>query len=197
MKKLIFLVGFITLFSTSCDVAKNVAGTYSLLQCEYSYNSISGLSLAGVNLQNINSISSLNPLTAASLLGAFSQQSVPLQFTLNLNVKNPNHQAAILNGLQYILEIDDIEMTTGAVNSQMQIATGQIAQLPVTIGFDLKKAMKGETADAVKNMAFNFVGLGDRSTRVTLKLKPNLNIGGQLLASPIYIPVSFTYGKSK
>jgi LEA14-like dessication related protein len=119
-----------------------------------------------------------------------------LQFTLNLNVKNPNYQTAILNGLQYALEIDNVEMTTGAIDSKMQIATGQIAELPVNLSFDLKKALSGQSADAVKNMAFNFVGLGDKPSNVTVRLKPTLVIGGQTLVSPAYIPVSFTYGKN-
>lgn len=195
MKQLLILLSFI-LITSSCDVAKNMAGTYSLTQCEYKYGSINNLNLAGVNLQNVTSLSSLNPLTAANLVAAFSKSTLPLQFTLNLNVKNPNYQTAILNGLQYVLVIDNIEMTTGSVDSKMQIATGQIAQLPINISFDLKKAMKGETGDAVKNLAFNFVGLGDTPSNVTIKLKPTIDINGQLMASPVYIPVFFTYGKN-
>lgn len=190
-----FLLSFVFV-CFSCDVAKNVAGTYSLLQCEYNYKSITGLTLAGTNLQNVQSLSSLNPLDVANLVSAFSKSSVPLQFTLNLSVKNPNYQTAILNGLQYVLEIDNVEMTTGTIDSKMQIATGQIAELPVNLSFDLKKALSGQSADAVKNMAFNFVGLGDKPSNVTVRLKPSLVIGGQTLVSPAYIPVSFTYGKN-
>ncbi len=183
---------------TSCDVAQQALGTYNLFQCKYQYNSIANLNLAGVNLQNAKSLSSLNPLSVASLIAAFSdsKKSIPLQFTLNLNVTNPNAQPAILNGLQYILEIDNQEMTTGAVDSRMQIANGQPAQLPININFDLRKAMSGKTGDALKNMAFNFVGLGEQATNVTIRLKPSLAVGGQIIASPAYIPVSFTYGKN-
>ncbi len=193
MKKILVLVSLVVAM-VSCDVAQQLAGTYSLTQCKYAYNSISGLTVAGVNLQNMSSLSSLNPLTAANLLTAFSSPkgSLPMQFTLNLDVTNPGYQTALLNGLQYILEIDGVEMTTGSVDSKLQIATGQKAQLPVTMGFDLKKVMSGQSADAIKNLAFNFAGIGNNSSKVTFKLKPTLLIGGQTLNSPAYIPVSFT-----
>lgn len=194
MRKVILLLSLALTF-VSCDVAKNLAGTYNLSQCQYKYNSITGLTLAGIDLQDVTSLSSLSPVTAAGLFAAFGKSSIPLQFTLNLNVMNPNYQPALLNGLQYIIEIDNVQMTTGSIESKIQIATGQTIQLPINIGFDLKKALSGQSGDAIKNMAFNFVGLGDTPTNVTIRLKPSLDIGGQLVPSPFYIPVSFTYGK--
>ena len=172
-----------------------MSNAYNLIQCEYSYKSIAGLTLNGVNLQNTNSISSLNPLTAASLLAAFSSNSLPLQFTLNLNVKNPGKNIAALSGMQYILEIDDVQMTQGMLNQSFSVAAGQTSTMPVAISFDLKKALSGQSADAVKNLAFNFVGLGDTASKVTLKLRPSMMIGEQTVTSPVYIPVSFSYGK--
>ena len=193
MKKILVLMSLVGVM-VSCDVAQQLAGTYSLTQCKYDYHSISGLTVGGVNLQDISSLSSLNPLAAANLLTAFSSPkgNLPMQFTLNLDVTNPGYQTALLNGLQYILEIDGIEMTTGGVDSKLQIATGQKAQLPITLGFDLKKVMSGQSADAIKNLAFNFAGIGSNPSKVTFKLKPTLLIGNQTLNSPSYIPVSFT-----
>lgn len=195
MNKIISIVSIVLLLS-SCDAAKQAAGSaYSLTQCEYQYNSIAGLTLAGVNLQNVNSLSSLNPLTAAGLVAAFtSGGSLPLQFTLNLNVKNPGTHSAALSGLQYILEIDGVQMTEGALSNQFSVAAGATSVMPVAMSFDLRKAMSGQSADAIKNLAYNFVGLGDSSSKVTLKLRPSMMISGQSITSPVYIPVSFSYG---
>ena len=196
MKKIITLI--LTVFIWfSCDVAQQIAGVYSMTQCKYSYNSISGLTLAGLNLQDASSLSSLNAVSAANLLAAFSTSSgsLPLNFTLNLNVKNPNTQTALLNGLAYILEIDGMEMTTGSLNQQLQINANETAKLPLTLGFDLKKVMSGQSLDAIKNLAFNFAGIGSGSSNVTIKLQPSIQVGGQTIKSPTYIPVSFTLNK--
>jgi LEA14-like dessication related protein len=192
MKKILAFIG-ISIFMFSCDVAQQVLGTYQLTQCKYDYNSISGLSLAGINLSGSNGLSSLNPLNLASLTSAFASKSgsLPLNFTLNLNVTNPGVQAALLNGMGYILEIDGHQMTTGSLQQQLQIAGGQKTVLPINMAFDLKKALSGESLDAIKNLAFNFAGIGNGSSNVTVKLQPSFNIGGQTITSPSYIPVSF------
>jgi len=196
MKKVIALVGLAVMFF-SCDVAKQLASTYALTQCKYIFQSITGLNLGGINLQNVNSISSLNPLSAANLLAAFASPngSLPLNFTLNLDVTNPGIQTALLNSANYILEIDGMQMTQGSVNQQIQIGSGQKATLPIAIGFDLKKVMSGQSLDAIKNLAFNFAGIGSGSSNVTLKLQPSLMVGGTPLSSPDYIPISFTLNK--
>jgi len=196
MKRIISLFGIIVVFF-SCDVAKQLVGTYALTQCKYIFESITGLSLGGINLQNVNSISSLNPVAAANLLAAFTTTSgsLPLNFTLNLGVTNPSTQTAILNGANYILEIDGMEMTQGGINQQLQIGSGQQATLPITIGFDLKKALNGQTLDAIKNLAFNFAGIGSASSNVTLKLKPDFMVNGSTMSTPDYIPISFTLNK--
>ncbi len=192
MKKIIALFS-LALVMFSCDVAQSVlSSTMSLAQCEYKYNSISSLSLGGVNLNSNNLASS-----ALALTSMFTKSTLPLQFTLNLDVKNPGTQSALLNGLQYLLEIDGVEMTNGSLDSKLQVAPGGTSQLPINLNFDLKKAMSGQSADAVKKMALNFVGMGSEATKVTFKLKPSLNIGGQQIQSPAYIPVSFTYGGKK
>jgi LEA14-like dessication related protein len=188
---------FVLLNLLSCEVAQQLAGTYNMTQCKYEYRSISNLSLAGINLQNVSSLASLNPLTAANLLSAFSSSSgnLPLQFTLNIDVTNPGLQTALLNGLNYILEIDGIQMTNGSLDSKLQIASGQKVQLPVNFAFDLKKTMSGQSLTAIKNLAFNFAGIGDASSDVTIKLQPTLSVGGSTYSSPVYIPVSFTLNK--
>ena len=197
MKKVIALFGIIVLFS-ACDVAKQLVGsTYALTQCKYDYNSIAGLTLAGINLQNVNSISSLNPLAAANLLSAFSSPSgsLPLNFTLNLDVSNSGTQTAILNSTNYILEIDGIEMTQGLFNQQLQVASGGKSVLPIAMAFDLKQVLSGQSLESMKNLAFNFVGIGNATSNVTVKLKPSFLIGGNVVSLPNYIPISFTLNK--
>ncbi|MDL2243222.1 LEA type 2 family protein [Bacteroidales bacterium OttesenSCG-928-J19] len=196
MKKTITLL-FCLVLMTSCDVAKQATGMFNMTQCKYTYGSISGLTLAGIDLQNAKSLSSLNPLNAASLLGAFSSSngSLPLSFTLNLNVANNSTQAAFFNGLAYILEVDGKQLTQGNLTQAFNVAGGNSAVLPITMAFDLKSALSGESLEAIKNLAFNFAGIGTESSQVTFRLKPNFLIGSQTVAAPQYIPVSFTLNK--
>ncbi|WP_029906494.1 LEA type 2 family protein [Prevotella sp. 10(H)] len=195
MKKRIFAALVAVFILVGCDsVQQGLRSTYNLINCEYSYKSITGLSVSGMNLSNGLSVTAIPKIT--SILSG-TATSIPLDFTLNLNVKNPNESAALLHGLQYIISIDDIQFTTGAVNQTLNIGAGQTQTLPLTIGVDLATLMKNNSKDAVVDIAKNFIGMGSKKSNVSLQLKPTFMIGNTPVSSPVYIPVNFSFGGSK
>jgi LEA14-like dessication related protein len=192
MKRRILALFVIAAVLMSCDtVQKSLSSTYNMINCEYNYKSISGLTVSGMNLSNGLSVTSIPKIT--SILSG-SASSIPLNFTLNLDVKNPNESAAALNGMQYIISIDDIQFTTGSVNQALNIEAGQSQTLPLTIGVDLATLMKNNSKDAVVDIAKNFIGIGSKKSNVKVQLKPTFMIGSVPVTSPTYIPVSFSFG---
>ena len=87
MKKRIITLLLVTITLFSCDVTKELSGAYNMINCQYSYKSISGLTVSGMNLSN-----GVSPLYIPKLTSILtgSATSIPVDFTLNLNVKNPN-----------------------------------------------------------------------------------------------------------
>lgn len=192
MKKRILALFVVIATLVGCDsVQKSLSSTYNLINCEYNYKSISGLSVSGIDLSKGISASAIPKITSI-LSGTAS--SIPLDFTLNLNVKNPNQSAAMLNGMQYIVSIDDIQFTTGSINQTLNIGAGQTQTLPLTIGVDLASLMKNNSKSAVTNIAKNFIGMGSEKSNVSVQLKPTFMIGNVPVTSPVYIPVSFSFG---
>ena len=194
MKKRIFTLLFVVATLVSCDVAKEFSGVSNLISCKYSYNSISNMSVSGINLNNGLSLTAVPKITSI-LTGTAT--SIPLDFTLNLNVNNPNQSAALMHGLQYVISIDGIQFTTGSLNQSLNIGAGQTQVLPLTIGVDLATLMKNNSKDAVVDIAKNFIGIGTKESNVTIQIKPTFMIGNTPVASPVYIPVSFSFGGKK
>lgn len=195
MKRAILVILILATALMSCDsVQKGLMSSYNMVNCEYSYRSISGLSISGINVSNGLSLTAIPKIT--SILSG-TATSIPMDFTLNLNVKNPNQSEALMNGLQYIISIDNIQFTTGSINKTLSIASGQTQTLPLSIGFDLATLMKGESKNAVVEIAKNFAGIGSKKSNVTIKLKPSFNVGNSIVTSPIYIPVSFSFGGTR
>jgi len=189
--KFIFLSVVCLFILSGCSAVKEIGGAYNMTQCKYSYNSISALTLDGMDLSKGVSVSNIAKI--ATLLSGKSS-SIPLNFTLNMNVLNPNQTEAMLNGLQYIISVDDVEFTTGQVNQSLNIPSGGTKILPLTIGVDLASLMKDNSKGAVENIAKNFIGIGTEKSNVKVQLKPSFKIGGQVITSPSYIPVSFSFG---
>ncbi len=176
---------------TSCDVARQAQGAYNMVNCKYEYQSMNNFSVAGINVSKGLTLLDA-PKIAGLLTGSLS--SVPVGMTVNLGVTNPNQSEAMLNGLDYVLAIDGVDFTTGYVDQQVSVPAGQTGTLPLTMAFDIAAMLKGDSRDAVANIVKNLVGIGGDASKVTLNIRPSFMVAGRKIASPVYIPVNFSFG---
>jgi len=191
MKKIIGVLLIMLTLSGCTALQSGLSNAYNLANCDYKYHSISDLIISDINVSQ-----GLSPLMIPKVLSILNGNvsSIPLNFTLNLDVKNPNAGTAAFQALQYIISVDDVQFTTGNFRQSFSVGAGETKLLPMTIGVDIAGLMQGETKSAVQNIVKNFLGIGDQATKVTVQLKPSFQVGEQMFASPIFIPLSFNYG---
>jgi hypothetical protein len=196
-KKLGFTTLGLLMLMTSCDVLNQVNQMSNLAKCEFRLQSVQQLNLAGINVQNVKKLSDLNYMDAAKLAAAVATQQFPLDFTLNIEAKNPNTSAAGMTKIDWILLIDDIEMTQGILDKQVTIpANNGSAIIPMQIHVDLKKALSGKGADAIINFGMNLAGAGNQPTRFTLKMKPTITVNGFPITYPGYLSVKTEFSSN-
>ena len=176
---------------SGCDITKGLQSVYNMRYCEYKYQSITNLTVSGMNLSNGISAFQL-PQILAILSG--TAKSIPLDFTLNLDVHNPNLSQAAFQAIQYIIQIDDVEFTTGNLTQPFSVDGGQTKQLPIQIGVDVVTLISSNSQSAILNIVKNFIGIGNEKSNVTVHLKPTFTMGYSRITSPVFIPVSFTFG---
>ncbi|MES2730949.1 MAG: hypothetical protein V4714_04345 [Bacteroidota bacterium] len=197
LKTAVALFGLLALLG-ACTVAQQLNQLKNFALCDFRLTTMENTSLAGVNVQQIRSLSDLNLLQAAKISAAYASGSLPLDFTLNIQVKNPNTTVAAMNGMEWILLIDDTEITTGAVSERLEIAPNNgLATLPLHIRTDLRKALAGKSAESTINFGMNLVGAGNRPSRLTLKVKPSIMIGTTAISYPGYLSVKNEFGGAK
>ena len=193
MKKIILgIFTLIMLMLSSCNALQtSLSNAYNLTNCDYKYQSISNLTISDINVSQ-----GLTPLMIPRILTILSgnASSIPLNFTLNLDVNNPNAGTAAFQSLLYIISIDDIQFTSGNFNQPFQLASGETKVLPMGINVDIMGLMKSNSRSAVENIVKNFIGISNTSSKVTVQLKPSFKVGEQVFTSPLYIPVNFTFG---
>ena len=179
---------------SGCDITKSLQSAYNITNCDYKYKSITGLTVSGMNLSN--GISALQlPQILAILSG--SAKSIPLDFTLNLDVHNPNLTQAAFHALQYVIQIDDVEFTTGHLTQPFNVGAGETSQLPIRIGVDIATLISNNSQSAILNIVKNFIGIGAEQSNVKVHLKPTFKVGDSQITSPVFIPVSFSFGGKK
>ena len=180
----------------SCDVVKQIGGAYNLLQCKYDYNSIDNVQIAGINLGKAKSLSIVDIASLTSILTGDVLQNIPFSMVLNLDVENPNEKtAAFLNGMDYTIEVNDMEFTTGKLDVPVRIEPGKSSVVPLSIGLDLKSLMNRYSKSKVSSEMSRFLGISPGQSKVTVKLWPKVLIGDVPITSPAHIPVTFLVGK--
>jgi LEA14-like dessication related protein len=180
---------------TGCSVLQSgLSNAYNLANCEYRYNSISNLKISGIDMSN-----GLNPLAIPRIISVLTgnASSIPLDFTLNMDVRNPNSGTAAFQTLQYIISVDDVQFTTGNFDRPFSVNAGESKRLPMNISLDIVQLMKSHSRSSIENIVKNFIGIGSEPSKVTVQLKPSFKVGEQLFSSPLYIPVSFSFGGKK
>lgn len=193
MRKLniVTVIIIIAIAMVSC---KQLQELTNLAKCDFKLKSVDNIQLAGVNIEKMQRLSQVNALDVVKLTSAYMSKNLPLNFNLNVDARNPNPTKAALTALDWILEIDNIEMTRGILNNRIEIApNGGVSTIPMTMNFDLFKVLTGKTKDAVLNFAFNLSGNGSAPTRITLKARPTVMVGSIPIQYPGYISIKNTF----
>jgi hypothetical protein len=188
----------VILLAAGCSLLGQVQDMVTFTKCQFRLASIGNTTLAGVSIQDRQSLKELNALDALRLAAALRSGVIALAFTLNVEGRNPNRQTAAMSGMAWILLVDGREVTRGNLDRPVEIAPdGGVAQVPFDIALDLRQVLSGESLDAIRNLAFNVAGQGAHSTRIALKLKPSIMVLGQPMAFPDYVTVSTEFGGSR
>jgi LEA14-like dessication related protein len=185
-----FAIAVLILINHACDVSRQASQAINLARCEFRVRDAQNIRLAGISIQNVSSLKNLNLGDAAKVMAAMGSSTLPLTLTLIIEAKNPNLETAGLNRLEWILFIDDIQMTLGVIDQAIAIPPNNVTTvIPVQVGMDLKKALEGKSLEAIMNFGFNLAGVGSRPTRIKVKLKPTIMVGSRAITYPGYITV--------
>jgi LEA14-like dessication related protein len=194
MISLVF-IALATIVMNGCDVVQQAQQAINLTNCDFRIRTVENITLAGVNVQAYKSVKDLNIADMAKLTVAASKPTFPLSLQLNIEGRNPNTTSAGLNKIDYILLIDDIQMTQGSLVKSFVIPPNNgTTMIPMQLTFDLKKVLQGKSLDAIMNFGFNLAGVGNKPTRIKIKLKPTIMIGPTMLEYPGYITVGTEFG---
>ncbi|PKQ67423.1 hypothetical protein [Raineya orbicola] len=189
--KKISLLAFLLLFTFSCRTFRELK---NLAQCDFTSAGIDNLRLAGINLQEKTDISEVNVLDIASLLKSFSQKTLPLNFTFNINISNPNDKLAALNYLEWIAEIDKVEIARGVVNQRYEIPAGENIVMPLQISSDLYKIFSQKEGRELIGKAIGIKDENNQPKNLTLRVKPSISVGKGYIKYPGYIVVKKKIG---
>lgn len=193
--KSIRLVSFLCLVVILNHSCKTLMTYTNIFKCDFRMESLKNPSLAGVDVKTIKNVNDLSLIQIGKLTTAYAGGNLPLSFVLNLEAKNPNTTPATMAKFDWILKIDDVQMATGTNNTQYSIPeNGGTSIIPLTISVNLLDALKGESKNALLNFGLNLADAGGKPTRVSIQVKPTINVGTMPISYPGYITLGTEFG---
>lgn len=186
--KLLIFCAFVVLLAVPACV--QIQQALQLAKCEFRLKDVNNLTMAGVNVQQIESWSDIGLLDIAKITAAFKQGSLPVSFKLNTEIRNPNAVTAALNQLDWILMLDQAQIAQGTTSQRVEVpANGGVSVMPLNISTDLKQLFSGETMTSLANMVLSMADASGKPTKLTLKAKPYISVGSTTIPYPGYINI--------
>jgi len=182
----------ISLFALFCFLifsCRTIREVKNFAQCEFSTTTIDNMRLANINVQDVSEISDINPLDVAGILKSVSQKTLPLSFVVNISISNPNEKLAALNYLEWIAEIDNVEIAKGVVKQRYEIPSGESITMPLNVGSDLYKIFSQKEGRELIGKSLGIKDDQNKPKNLKLKVKPSISVGKGYVKYPGYITV--------
>jgi hypothetical protein len=192
---LLFSLALMPLLLTRCGVSRQITEAKALGDCRYSIKSADSISLAGYDIRqfrDMRSINDFNPVKFPRIAAGLLTQNVPLDARVNLGVTNPTNRKAAINQLEYRILLAGQELFNGFINQRIEVAPGGgQTVVPIRINANAFQLLSdAKTRDAFTQFISNLAGTENtKASRVTIKIKPTLDLGNKAVNYPGYITI--------
>lgn len=174
-----------------------LSGIVNMTKCEYSYKSVSDVKVGGIDFSNLSAVSLMQNMSTISKLLQGDFKDLPLELTVNLNVKNPNEGKAAINGMIYTMNIDGLDVAEGNLRKSFSVDGGKTATLPLVVRTNLGNILDKQNRNTVVDIVKNFVGISGNKSKIKMKLSPTITGRNNEQRKLMTVPVSFEYGGKK
>jgi LEA14-like dessication related protein len=187
MKKFIPFLA-VLLFMNGCSILSELT---ALTKCEYKFHSAQDPVIAGIDMSSVQTYSDLTFMDGQRVVATILQKKLPFAITANVEVYNPGPVNAAVNYIDWIAFIDDVQISSGRIERRIEIApNGGTSIVPIRIETDLFEYLKGDNPRTMLNFGLNLIDAGGQPTRLSMKIRPSVYIGGRLIPSPEYFTIS-------
>jgi hypothetical protein len=187
MKKLLMLA-ILAFLVPGCAILTELT---ALTRCEFSFHSARNPTVCGIDVSTNRSFTDFSFTEGQLVVANILRGTLPFSITANVEVRNPGTMTAAVNSMEWIAFIDEVQVAQGIINDRIEVApSGGSSIIPVRIRTDLFDYLEGDNPRTMINFALNLIDAGNQPTRLSMKIKPSVYIGGQSISYPGFFTIS-------
>jgi hypothetical protein len=181
--KNIIIIFLLAIGFTSCGINKQAQQIKALEQCDYKVKDIDQITVAGTD-------QSINLVNLPGLALGFLRQDIPLRANLKLEIINPSNSLAAINNFEYIILVNRQELVNGTVDQRVSIEPGQTTTVPLQLNANIYEFLSNQKIlSEVTEFLTSAKSGKETKGLVTIKIKPSIMVGGNLVKYPGYITI--------
>jgi len=149
-----------------------------LSSVKFTFDRVSSVRVAGIDLMNIRSVEELNMFQIARATLALSREELPLDMTVHIKTENPqiNRIAATMVSMDWTLMLDGRETISGILNERVRLPAGEAQTVPLRLRLNMFKFFNEKNALDMLDLALAFAGSKDSLPEgVALKIRPAID----------------------
>ena len=176
-----------------CGVGRQVSEAKAFGECKYDLASVDSVYIAGIDIREFKNIRSFQDLDLARyprVAIALLRKDLPLDLRVNFDITNPTKKRAAINQLEYKVLLANSEIFGGFLNQLIEVMPGTgKTRVPVKLSANVYQLLNNDqTRDELVNLVTTLTGkTNTKPTRLTVKIKPTLDLGGKQINYPGYI----------
>ena len=190
IRKLIGL-SFLSLLFIGCGINKQAQQLQTLEDCIYQIHSADSIYVAGRDVSKMVNENSVNLSSMPEFAWAYLRKDIPLKARINLKIKNPTRQKAAINRFEYLVLIKGQQLASGLVDKRISVAAGDSISVPIAVNANIYDILSN--GNTIQEIVAFMKGGNDEATErkgiVTVKIKPSIAIGDNLVNYPGYITI--------
>lgn len=189
MRKIILLV-IVALGLSSCGINRQAQQIKALEKCDYKLLDATAVTIAGTDIKKLINNQTVDLVNLPALAFGYLRKDIPLRTTLNLEISNPSNELAAINNFDYIILINRQEIANGTVSQAVSIAAGQSVKVPVQLNANIYQFLAdGKALQDITSFLSGAAKGTEQKGLVTLRIKPSIMVGGNLIKYPGYITI--------
>ncbi len=147
----------------------------ALQRVDFSLEGVSGVRLAGVELDRVRSFSDLSLTDGARLASAVANRELPLSMNVLVLAENPadNFTDARMVRMDWTLLLEERETVSGRITEELVLPRGQPTGFPVLVELNLVEFFEGNARDLFE-LALSLTGQGGAPKEVALTALPTI-----------------------
>ncbi len=187
MKKHLFIIPLI-IFATGCVLTRSAR----FAKCDFNYDEVVELKANGINVLGKDELSDFSTAESFSLSKAFAQRSLKVDLQMNVEVVNENPKKAVLNTVDWILQVKNKEVLLGTTSQRIEVlGDGGKATLPLKASFDIFKVLSDYSYSEITSILWAISDNPNNPNVFTFKLKPSFQMAGKQVKYPGYININY------